>query len=127
LRQLLAAERRGAAVRYFMQDMVRAPAPMVVMMQLMFPIWAKLKAVAHTLPYDAEILGDWAVPVERAALVRVPTLVANGTKTDARLRSAAKAAAAAIPGAEHTELTGQTHNASAAAVAPLLIEFFSRG
>jgi pimeloyl-ACP methyl ester carboxylesterase len=126
LKQLVAADRRGDAVRYFMKDMVRAPKVMVAMMQLMVPIWSKLKAVAHTLPYDAAILGDWSVPVQRAAQVRVPTLVANGAKTDPRLRRAAKLVSAAIPGAEYTELEGQTHNASAAALAPMLANFFSR-
>ena len=126
LRRLVAAGQRGAAVRYFMRDMVRAPLPVVVMMHLMIPVFSKLKAVAHTLPYDAEILGSWKVPVERAAQVRIPVLVANGSKTDARLRRAAELTAQAIPGAEHTEIKGQTHAASAAALAPVLAGFFLR-
>lgn len=126
LQQLLAAGGRGDAVRYFMRDMVGAPAPMVMMMRVMFPVWSKLKAVAHTLPYDASIMGDWRVPVERAAQVRTPALVMYGSKTDERLKRAAKAVAAAIPGAELRELAGQTHNASAGAIAPELEEFFCR-
>jgi hypothetical protein len=55
--------------------MLGAPAAIAVMMRLMFPVWSKLKAVAHTLPYDATIMGSWTVPLERASLVRVPTLV----------------------------------------------------
>ncbi|HKU39202.1 MAG TPA: alpha/beta fold hydrolase [Polyangiales bacterium] len=126
LQRLVAEGRRGAAVRYFMRDMVRAPLPMVAIMQLMFPVWSKLKAVAHTLPYDAAILGSWSIPVERAAQVRVPALVANGSKTDERLRRAAKLTAEAIPGAAYEEIAGQTHNASAAALAPVLARFFLR-
>lgn len=126
LQRLTAAGRRGAAVRYFMRDMVRAPWPMVALMHLMFPIWSKLKAVAHTLPYDAAVLGNWSVPVERARQVRVPALVANGSKTDARLRRAAKLTAEAIVGAEYTEIEGQSHNASASALAPVLASFFLR-
>jgi len=125
LRQLVANERRGDAVRYFMKDMVRAPGPMVLMMQLLFPVWSKLKAVAHTLPYDAAILGDWSVPVQRAADVKIPALVLYGGKTDPRLMQAAKQVAAAIPGAQQRSLAGQTHNAAASALAPVLSEFFA--
>jgi pimeloyl-ACP methyl ester carboxylesterase len=125
LRTLLAADKRGAAVKYFMGDMVGAPKPMLFMMQLMLPIWSKLKAVAHTLPYDATIMGDWSVPRRLAAEVRVPSLVMHGGKTDLRLSRAANALAAALPNAEQRVLAGQTHAASASAVAPVLREFFS--
>ena len=126
LRQLLARGQRGAAVKYFMQDMVHAPAAVVLMMRCLFPVWAKLKAVAHTLPYDAAIMGDWRVPVARASEVKVPSLVLHGGKTDARLRRGAHALAAAIPGAEHGELAGQDHNAQAKVLAPVLRAFFER-
>ena len=125
LLQLIAAEKRGAAVRYFMRDMVQVPAFALVMMQLMVPIFSKLKAVAHTLPYDAEIMGNWSVPTERAAQVRIPTLIANGSKTDERLRRAAKVIARVVPGADYLELPGQTHNVSAKALAPVLKAYFS--
>jgi pimeloyl-ACP methyl ester carboxylesterase len=126
LRQLVAAGRRGDAVAYFMQDMVRVPGAMVVMMRLMFPVWTKLKAAAHTLPYDAAVLADWCVPVQRAGRVKVPTLVLHGGKTDARLSRAAEQVARAIPGAEHRVVAGQTHNVAASALAPLLVEFCQR-
>lgn len=122
LKQLLAAGRRGDAVKYFMKDMVGAPAPIVVMMQLMPWIWRKLKAVAHTLPYDAAVMTQFRVPLARFALVRVPTLVMNGSKTDTRLREAARAVAEAVPGARYRELTGETHNVKPAALASVLVE-----
>lgn len=124
LRRLLAAGKRGAAVKYFMCDMVGAPKPVVFMMQLMLPIWSKLKAVAHTLPYDATIMGNWLVPKERAAKVRAPTLVMYGGKTDERLRRAAQGLAAALPVAELRALPGQNHAAAASALAPALITYF---
>jgi pimeloyl-ACP methyl ester carboxylesterase len=125
LKQLLASGRRGAAVKYFMKDMVRVPGPVLVMMQLMLPVWSKLKAVAHTLPYDATIMGKWSVPRDIAARVRVPSLVMHGGKTDARLARAATLLAAALPGAEHRVLEGQRHDVAARALAPVLVEFFS--
>src|SRR4051794_17821179 len=47
----LATDQRGEAVRLFMRDAVQVPYPMVAAMRFM-PMWRKLKAVAHTLPYD---------------------------------------------------------------------------
>lgn len=125
LRALIAAGKRGAAVKYFMSDMVGAPKPVVIMMQLMFPVWKKLKAVAHTLPYDASIMGDWRVPKERAASVRTPALVMYGGKTDERLRRAAEALSAALPDAQLRVLPGQTHAVAAEVVAPALRAFFA--
>ena len=127
LQQLIASGRRGAAVKYFMKDMVRVPAAVVMMMQLMLPVWSKLKAVAHTLPYDATIMGTWSVPREVAARVRVPSLLMHGGKTDARLVRAATALAAVVPGVEHRVLEGQTHNVAARVLAPALLEFLAGG
>jgi len=125
LRSLIAAGERGAAVKYFMGPMVGAPKPVVFMMQLMLPVWSKLKAVAHTLPYDATVMGNWLVPKERAAQVSAPSLVIYGGKTDERLRRAAEALSAALPNAELRVLPGQNHAVAASAMAPVLREFFS--
>ena len=82
------------------------------MMQLMPWIWRKMKAVAHTLPYDAAVMSEFRVPTARLASIRVPTLAMHGSKTDARLQKAARAVADAVPGAQHRTLAGQTHNVS---------------
>src|SRR5690242_16111977 len=54
---LVRADQRGAAVRYFMCDVVGMPKPLGYLFAL-FPMWPKLKAVAHTLPYDLSIMAD---------------------------------------------------------------------
>ncbi len=123
LRRFIAAGDRGGAVKYFMKDMVGVPAPFVVMMRLMPWIWRKLAAVAHTLPYDAAVMTGFRVPRARLATIGVPVLVLNGSKTDPRLRDAARAIAAAIPGARHGELAGQTHNVNPGVLAPAVTEF----
>ena len=46
----------------------------------------KNQSVAHTLPYDLTLLGDWSVLRERSAAVSVPTLVLGGEKSPAFLR-----------------------------------------
>jgi pimeloyl-ACP methyl ester carboxylesterase len=123
LQRRLAAGDRGGAVKYFMKDMVGAPAPVVWMMPLMPWIWGKLKAVAHTLPYDAAVMSGFRVPAARLASVAVPTLALYGSKTDERLQRAAKAVAAAVPGARLQALAGQTHNVSPQALTPAVVEF----
>jgi pimeloyl-ACP methyl ester carboxylesterase len=123
LRELVAAGNRGGAVRYFMRDMVRVPAPAVWMMRLMPGLWRKLAAVGHTLPYDAAVMGDFTVPTERLRQVAVPTLVMHGSKTDARLKRAAGEVAGAVPAARSRTLAGQNHNVSAAVLAPAVVEF----
>lgn len=125
LRARLQRDDRGGAVAYFMKDMVGAPGFVVVMMRLLPWVWSKLKAVAHTLPYDATIMTGFRIPTGRFAAIRVPVLVMNGSKTDARLERAARAVAAVVPGAQHRELEGQTHNVSASALAPVITAFAS--
>jgi len=94
-------------------------------MRLMFWIWRKLAAVAHTLPYDAAVMTAFRIPRARFASIGVPVLVMNGSKTDARLREAALAIAHAIPGAGYRELPGQTHNVNPDVLTPAAVEFLT--
>jgi pimeloyl-ACP methyl ester carboxylesterase len=124
LTRLIAQGRRGDAVKFFLVDMVGLPAIFTYIMRVL-PVWPKLKAVAHTLPYDAAVLGDFSVPRDRAASVAVPTFVIWGGKSPVELRSAASAVADAVPGAKRRMLKGQTHNVSVKVLAPVLVEFFA--
>ena len=123
LERLIAEGNRGGAVKYFMKDMVGAPAPIVMMMRLMPWIWRKLEAVAHTLPYDAAVMTAFRIPRARFASIGVPVLIMNGSKTDARLKLAARALADVVPAARHRELAGQTHNVKPDVLAPAVGEF----
>ena len=125
LKRLIADGNRGGAVKYFMKDMVGLPSPMVVMMRLMFWIWSRLEAVAHTLPYDAAVMTTFKIPRSRFASIAVPVLVMNGSKTDPRLREVARTIANAIPGACHRELPGQTHNVKPDVLTPAAVEFLT--
>lgn len=122
LERMVAQDRRGDAVSYFMRDIIGLPKPMVWVMRAM-PMWSGLKDVAHTLPYDTALMNGYAIPTERTAAVRAPTLVMDGEKTDVRLRAAAAAVTQAIPHARRKSLQGQTHNVAPGAVAPVLEEF----
>jgi len=122
---MIAEGRRGDAVKFFMRDMVNVPAPAVFIMSI-FPIFKKLKAVAHTLPYDAAIMGDFSLPQQKAGMVKIPTMVGGGGKSPLSMQSAVRQTASAIPGSELKMFPGQTHNISVKVLAPALIEFFNR-
>ncbi|MBS1528257.1 MAG: alpha/beta hydrolase, partial [Bacteroidetes bacterium] len=89
-------------------------------------IWKKLKAIAHTLPYDIELMDGFKLPEEKAKSIKAPTLVAAGTKTSASIQQAAKRLSELVPGSELKMLKGQTHNVSEKAIAPVLIDFFCK-
>lgn len=128
LTDLTASGRRGTAVTYFMRAGVGVPALVVALMRVM-PAWSKLKALAHTIPYDAAILGDTGagkpLPAQRWASVTAPTLVVDGGKSPAWTRHAMRALADTLPNATYRTLPGQTHLVKPAALAPVLVEFFT--
>jgi pimeloyl-ACP methyl ester carboxylesterase len=127
LDELVAWDRRGDAVKHYLKEGMGVPAIFVTLMRFT-PFWSKLKAVAHTLPYDWAVMGDTMAGRPLAAgewaSVRTPTLVLAGEKSDERLRLAAEALAAVLPDARHRLLGGQSHNVSMPALAPVLDEFF---
>jgi pimeloyl-ACP methyl ester carboxylesterase len=107
---------------------VGVPAIIVAMMPLM-PQWSRLKAVAHTLPYDVAIMGDTrsgnALPADRWAAVAIPTLVGVGGKSPLAMQNAMRALADVLPNARLRVLDRETHVVKTKAIAPVLIEFFS--
>jgi pimeloyl-ACP methyl ester carboxylesterase len=125
LTALADAGRRGAAVKYFMKAGIGLPSVIVFMMQLM-PAWSTMKAVAHTLPYDAAIMGDFSLPAAKAASVKVSTLIAGGEKSQSWLHTAVRQLANVIPKSEFKMLQGQNHNVSVKVLAPVLTEFFKK-
>jgi pimeloyl-ACP methyl ester carboxylesterase len=122
---LIAAGDTGGAVRKFLRS-VDVPAFVVAILALL-PPFRKLKAAAHTLPYDLRILGDTGrgVPLDpdRWSGVGVPALVMDGGKSPRYMRNAARALSEALPKAEYRTLPGQTHIVKAAAVAPAVRDF----
>jgi pimeloyl-ACP methyl ester carboxylesterase len=124
LEQLVAADRRGDAVRLFMRQ-VGVPVAFVALMRLM-PPWRKLKAVAHTLRYDAAVMGTTqsgaSLPADRWADATVPTLVVTGGKSEPWMHRGNERLADMLPNAEHTVLDGQNHMVKPKALAPLLAQ-----
>lgn len=125
LKRYIAEGNRKKAVDYFMVDMVGGPWFLPLMFRLMPKPWKQLQAVAHTLPYDSEVLGgDFEVPKATLAKITAPTLVMGGSKYAPNMKAAVEGAAAAVPGAELVILAGQTHQVSPAALVPELKRFF---
>jgi pimeloyl-ACP methyl ester carboxylesterase len=122
----VAADRRSEAVKFFLKS-VGVPGFFIALMRLL-PMWSKLKAVAHTLPYDGAIVKDnqrgKPLPASQWASVTVPTLVMNGGKSPVWMRNANRSLASILPNAQYRTLEGQTHMLKPKAHAPMLVEFF---
>lgn len=125
LKGMIASGQRADAVKFFMRDMVGIPLPFYLIMRCMRGMWRKLEAVAHTLPYDAAIMGDYGLPKATLAAAKVPVLIMHGGKTTPLLRDAAEAASEALPKGRLQVLAGQTHDVPAAVLAPVLAAFFT--
>ncbi len=125
LDSLVKAGRRGEAVEMFMTQAAQVPTEAITAMRL-DPSWAATEAVAQTLAYEAAVMGPGnALPAARLAAISQPTLVLTGGSSPDWLTNAGLAVAAAIPGARHRALDGQTHDVSAEALVPELLGFFA--
>jgi pimeloyl-ACP methyl ester carboxylesterase len=124
-RDLVAQDRRGDAVEYFMAKVVGMPEEFVASARSQ-PWWQWTEGLAHTLAYDAEIMGDYSLPVDKITSVKVPTLVLVGAASFDFFGPTAKALVEALPNAEVKTLEGQEHNVDPTVLAPVLAEFFGR-
>jgi alpha/beta hydrolase family protein len=122
--ELVSEGRRGHAVEYFMAKVVGLP-PEFVAQARNAPFWQAQEALAHTLAYDATIMGDYSLPTQRVAAVTATTLVVDGGASPAWMHDTAQAIADLVPDGRHRTLDGQEHNVDPAALAPALKEFFA--
>ena len=125
LQSFISAGDRSGAVRFFMTDVYGAPRAFVFAMPILMPnAWKRNKLVVHTVVYDLTILGDRSVLNERSSSIAVPALVIGGERSPKELRDAVVAVANALPNGHSRFLSGQDHNISSQALAPVLFEFF---
>jgi pimeloyl-ACP methyl ester carboxylesterase len=124
---LIATGDTGGAVKKFLRS-VDMPGFAVQLLALL-PPFRKIKAAAHTLPYDLRILGDTGrgLPLDPARWsgVSIPALVMDGGKSPRYMRHAARALSEALPKGQYRTLPGQTHLVKASAVAPAVREFLA--
>ena len=103
------------------------PRPIVAAMRFT-PFWKKLKAVAHTLPYDWAVMGDTMAgrPLSRDEWGRIeqPTLVMAGEKSPHELRQGGGTGRGAA-GRPAPRPGGLSHNPKMKVLAPVLADFFA--
>jgi pimeloyl-ACP methyl ester carboxylesterase len=121
--RLVSEGRRGDAVEFFMANVVGMPAEFVAQARSQ-PWWGATEALAHTLAYDARVMGDYSVPVDRAELIDAPTLVLVGGASFPFMQETAEALAKALPNGEVRTLEGQSHDVAPQVIAPALKDFF---
>jgi pimeloyl-ACP methyl ester carboxylesterase len=122
LDRLVADGRRGDAATFFMVDMVRLPAEFAAFARTQ-PWWAAQEAIAHTLAYDARVMGDYSPPVATAARITVPTIILTGGASFPFMHTTADVLADAIPDARTRLLEGQEHNVDPTVLGSAIAEF----
>jgi pimeloyl-ACP methyl ester carboxylesterase len=123
LAQLIASGCRGEAVELFQTRLVGIAEQVVVHMRHA-PFRPALEAIAHTLVYDASIVGDLQLPLSRLPLIKVPTLVIYGGDSPTFMSNGAQALARTLPQGGVRALGGQNHDIVPSVLGPVLIEFF---
>lgn len=124
LADLVAAGRRGDAVELYQREAIGMPEQVVTGMR-QAPFRPALEAIAHTLAYDARIVGDMTLPAELIASISTPALVIGGENSPPLMRNAARAVADALPDGRLRTLAGQGHDISPEATAPPLKAFLA--
>lgn len=122
IKDLVAAGKNGAAVKYFYNQVMGIPAVGVFFMQFM-PGWGKGKAMAHTMVYDLTILEGTQdgkpLPASRWASAKMQTLVMAGSKSEKFFHTGAKAVADALPNASYRSMKDMHHGSVVMGSKPL--------
>jgi hypothetical protein len=121
--RLVAEDRRGDAVEFFMAKVVGLP-PEFVAGARQAPFWAETEKLAHTLAYDATIMGQYWLPKERFATIQTPAIVLDGGASPDWLGQTAQELADTLRNGRRQTLEGQEHNVAAEVLAPAVAEFF---
>ncbi len=123
VRAAIAEDRRGDAIELFL---TAAGMPPEMVDELSRD--PEMRAVAPTMPYDFEVMGDFTggtIPDDLVRAIHVPTLVIAGGASPDFFRDTATRLAELLPNGNLTVLEGQDHGAPADVVAPVVAEFFS--
>jgi hypothetical protein len=80
--------------------------------------------MAHTLVYEATILGDGLLPLDQIRTVAMPALAIAAGKGPPFMRDTAEALARALPDGRALVLENATHDLVPEVLAPPLLRFF---
>jgi len=123
LGELVSAGRRGDAVELYQTEAVGLPDQVVTGMRSA-PFRPALESIAHTLAYDAMVVGDRSLPTALAGIT-VPALVICGENTAPFMSAAARAVAGTLPQGRLSTLSGPNHGIDAAATAAAITRFLA--
>ena len=127
--EAIAENNRSDALELFMQ--LAGSTKEQIMEAKQSPFWSVGESLAHTLVYDAAVLGDGGVP-PHLIKIKQPTLVVTGVDTDPHMTGlqsnffdlSAQAIVGIVPHAERKILKGQAHVADPKIIAAMLVDFF---
>jgi len=122
INRALADGDRDLAAQFFMQG-VGTPDHVITMMKAGAG-WARMRALAPTLPYDLTLSARGSTLVPSLAAVSVPTLAMAGGASFPWAVEGAETLAATMPNAWAMSLPGQSHGPADDLVAAALGEFF---
>lgn len=124
--RLVGEDRRDDAVTLFQTEAVGLPAAMIEGMRSS-DAWGWFTGLAHTLPYDVALHGDYQPPAARLGTLGIPALAVDGSQSPDWIRTSTRAVAEAIPGARYVTLDGQDHGVlhHPEALHPVLSAFLS--
>lgn len=126
-RALLAEDHRGDAVEPVMTT-TGMPRETVEEMRRT-PRWAELEAMAPTLAYNSEIMGDVSTggtaPTELVGAVTIPALVLVGGASPEWMIEVGRHVADALPNGRLSVLEGREYVVPPEVLVPVLVEFFA--
>lgn len=126
--KLVAEGKLDELIEYFITVVAGIPAEFVGGIKQDQAMWARMRAIAPTIPHDAAFISGFMkgkpLPAGYWDKVKVPVLVGDGGASPAWLRNAAEALGKALPHASRETFEGQTHSFEPKVLAPVLIEFF---
>ncbi len=124
LKKLLKDGRKGDAVALFIRSVGVSDKQLQALKRM--PMWRGLTAMAPTLAYDSQVLGEGhALPKPLLKRISTPTLVMHGGAGAPSMRDAAQAISGALPDAHLRTLAGETHGVRPRVLAPILEEFLA--
>jgi hypothetical protein len=124
LDELVRAGRRGDAVEYFQRRMVGLPESVITQLRDA-PFRPALEAMAHTLVYEATILGTGQLSLDRVRAVPAPILAIAAGRAHAFMRETAEAVAHAARDGRALILEDATHDLIPDVLAPPLLQFLA--
>ena len=124
IKTLLAEDRRGDAIEYVMRG-IGMPSEVINGMSQD----SRTLAMAHTMAYDSEIMGDISrggtIPADLLDAVTIPTLVLVGGASPEWMIDVSRRLAEGLPSGQQGVLEGQEHVVPPEVLAPVLREFFA--